>query len=162
MNRRENLIRTIARDHPQWIPYRYDGCLTTLIPPVTALTRGGGLDDWGVVWRESAEGSYPKERGLVILDEVQLFRPPDTDWEQVTDLLQQEVQRHREEDALLVASNDLVLLRPGASAAGHQRAPDGRGSTARPVGPLVRFGGRVSATPEPRHCPRGRGPDTLR
>ena len=109
MNRRENLIRTITRDHPGWIPYRYDGCLTTLIPPVTAVARDGGVDDWGVVWRECAEGSYPVEQALLRLEEVDAFRPPQTDWEQVTDVLSQEVQALRGRDTLVVAKSDLVL-----------------------------------------------------
>jgi len=48
MKAKENIIRTIRRDNPEWVPYRYDGSLTMLLPKVVACPREGGLDDWGV------------------------------------------------------------------------------------------------------------------
>ena len=112
MNCKENLIRTITRDRPEWIPYRYDGSLTTLPAKVVAIARDGGLDDWGVTWigTDTDEGSYPVHSPVLTLDRVSDFQPPNTDWELVTRDLSEQVERNREADTLSIVKSDMILF----------------------------------------------------
>ena len=86
MKKRENLLRTIRRDHPAFVPYRYDGCLTLVEPPITARPREGGQDDWGVKWVPSGtdEGSYPDHLPAMTMEQADTFSSPTTDFGQVT------------------------------------------------------------------------------
>jgi uroporphyrinogen decarboxylase len=111
MTNKENLLRTIRRDGPAWVPHRYDGALTLLRPKVTPRPSHDGLDDWGVGWigTDSAEGSYPDGKPVLHIDEVDSFEPPQTDWQMVTDDLRRQVLAKQHEDTLLVAYNEMVL-----------------------------------------------------
>lgn len=111
MTPRENLIRTIRRDEPAWIPYRYDGSLTLLRPKL--VTRAvDGLDDWGVRWigTGTAEGSYPEGSPVLAVDEVDRFEPPRTDWPAVAADLREQVENEAGEDTLLIAYDEETLF----------------------------------------------------
>ncbi len=45
MTQKENIIRTTKKDNPEWVPYRYDGSLTSRKPAVIPRAMEGGLDD---------------------------------------------------------------------------------------------------------------------
>lgn len=112
MNHRENLIRTITRDNPEWIPYRYDGSLTILVPQVVAVAREGGADDWGIHWIGTAteEGSYPDGQPVLSLDQVEDLEVPNTDWEAVTLDLRRQSEGRRSKDSLVIVKADLILF----------------------------------------------------
>jgi len=112
MKAKENIVRTIKRDDPEWVPYRYDGSLTMLLPKVVACPREGGLDDWGVNWlaTPAEESSYPDGRPVLTLDQVDSFKSPETDWEMVTAEMRRQMERHSGEDTLIIAKNDLILF----------------------------------------------------
>jgi hypothetical protein len=59
MTRRENLLRTVRRQNPAWVLYRYDDSLSLLHPRVSVRPPEGGADDWGVRWipTTSTEGT---------------------------------------------------------------------------------------------------------
>ena len=112
MKAKENIIRTIRRDNPEWIPYRYDGGLTMLLPQVVSCPKAGGLDDWGVHWLRAPaeESSYPEGRPVLTIDEVDEFEAPEANWERVTTELRQQVVRLSAEDTLIIAKNELTLF----------------------------------------------------
>ena len=112
MTRRENLLRTIRREGPQWVPYRYDGSLTMLWPPLSARPREGGTDDWGVRWLATGtdEGSYPDDTPVVALHEAPACRVPDTDFDAVTAALRCGLAALRDEDTLVIVRNEMALF----------------------------------------------------
>jgi len=70
LTKKENFLRAIRRQNPEWVPY---GCenVTLVYPPVVERPAGKGKDDFGVLWdiNELAEGgTYPVEGDFVITD----------------------------------------------------------------------------------------------
>jgi hypothetical protein len=70
VNSKENLLRVIHHDHPEWVP---DGleAVVTLQPPLDERPAIAGLDPFGVHWsyEEEAEGgTFPTEGGHTISD----------------------------------------------------------------------------------------------
>ena len=112
MTHRENLIRAIQRDHPAWVPYRYDGSLTMPTPCVVAVARAGGLDDWGVNWvgTDTPEGSYPDGQPVLTIAGMEDLKLPDTDWEALTLDLQTQVAEKHKADTLVIAKSELILF----------------------------------------------------
>ncbi len=112
MTAKENLLRAIRREEPQWVPYRYDGSLTLLHPPVCARPLEGGVDDWGVRWIRTTptEGSYIDSRPAVSPGEIESFRAPPTDWDEVTAGLAGQVRERQGQDTLLVAYDEMALF----------------------------------------------------
>jgi uroporphyrinogen decarboxylase len=111
MTHRENLLRTIRRENPAWIPHRYDGSLTLLHPKTTPRALQGGLDDWGVRWigTDSDEGSYPDGKTVLALDAIETFEPPRTDWAAVRDDMRRQVAAKANDDTLRIAYNEMIL-----------------------------------------------------
>jgi uroporphyrinogen decarboxylase len=112
VTRKENLIRTIRRDAPRWVPYRYDGCLTSLKPPVVVRPVEGGLDDWGVNWipTNEVEGSFHDGRPVITIDDAATYRAPETDFDRVTEDLRRQLESHADEDTLIIAYDELPLF----------------------------------------------------
>ena len=76
MTNKENILRTIHRNNPEWIPYRYDS-LTNLLPDISTRPEKGGRDDWGIQttrllspdqWRK-----YIKPRIKILYDIVKKY-----------------------------------------------------------------------------------------
>lgn len=70
MTRKENLIRAIKRDNPEWVPNTMETQIY-LIPPVVERPVSDGYDSWGVhfSYEEKAEGgTYPTVNGHPIKD----------------------------------------------------------------------------------------------
>jgi uroporphyrinogen decarboxylase len=111
ISHRENLLRTIRRDSPAWVPHRHSGVLTLLRPKITPRPTDGGLDDWGVRWigTNSDEGSYPDGKPVLGIHDVATFAPPQTDWQLVAEDMQRQVAEHAGEDTLLVAYAEEIL-----------------------------------------------------
>ena len=112
MTKKENLVRTITRNGPAWIPYRYDGALTLLHPRIVVRPVEGGLDDWGARWIRTSdkEGSYPDGRPVVDLETLDRLRVPDTDFDEVTEDLRAQVRKLEDRDTLVIAYNELTLF----------------------------------------------------
>ena len=71
MNAKENYLRALHRDHPQWVPYGGEDVVVMLHPPVVERPNVEALDAFGVKWLFSADaegGTYPAETDLVITD----------------------------------------------------------------------------------------------
>ena len=111
MTKKENLIRTITRRSPQWVPYRYDGSLTLLKPPIVVRPEEGGLDDWGVNWicTNTVEGSYPDGKPVIGIDSVDKLLAPATDFENVTSALSEQMRTLSGKDTLVLSYNELTL-----------------------------------------------------
>ncbi len=111
MTERENILRTIKRDQPDWTPHRYDGSLTLLRPQITPRTVESGRDDWGVEWigTDTAEGSYPDGKPVIGIEDVASFEPPHTDWAWVADDMRRQVAANAHRDTLLIAYHEMVL-----------------------------------------------------
>jgi uroporphyrinogen decarboxylase len=112
MTAKENLLRAIRRQGPEWVPYRYDGSLTLLNPPVSARPREGGVDDWGVRWIQTTatEGSFVDGKPVLLSGEIEGFRAPQTDWARVTAGLAAQVEERRGQDTLLLAYDEMVFF----------------------------------------------------
>jgi len=91
MNQKENLLRAIHHDRPQWVPNGMESVIT-IQPPVVERPYRGGKDDFGVLWalEEGAHGgTYPAHGGHPILelqtwcDQITIPNIDKLDWEQV-------------------------------------------------------------------------------
>jgi len=70
MNKRENYMRAIRRDNPEWVPIEYEA-IATVYPPVIERPDEEGLDAFGVRWLINEDircGTYPAPGGHVISD----------------------------------------------------------------------------------------------
>lgn len=70
MNAKENLLRVIRHDRPEWVP---NGMESTVMIHTPVVERPGkaGLDSWGVRWALEADaqgGTYPAEGGHTVTD----------------------------------------------------------------------------------------------
>ena len=75
ITKKENYLRAIRRENPQWVPYGRES-VKLVYPPVIERAAGKGKDDFGVEWdiNELAEGgTYPVEGEFVITD-IERFR----------------------------------------------------------------------------------------
>ncbi len=93
MNRKENLLRAIKREQPEWVPNGMKD-IVCVIPPVVERPIAAGFDDWGVKYgfeKEAEGGTYPLTHGNVIHD-IETWREeikvPDLDALDWTDLTQ--------------------------------------------------------------------------
>lgn len=89
MNKRENMLRVIQRNHPAWVPNGMEAVVTIPCPVVERPTQAG-LDAFGVKWAFSAGaegGTYPETGGETIRDiegwhkELVLPNLDNVDWE---------------------------------------------------------------------------------
>jgi len=70
LNARENLLRTIRHDCPEWVPNGLES-VVMIGAPVVERPSGAGKDSWGVRWdyESGAEGgTYPAEGGHTVTD----------------------------------------------------------------------------------------------
>lgn len=70
MTPKENTLRAIHRDHPQWVPNGLEATLT-LRPPIVERPKQAGKDAFGVLWAYEAGaegGTYPAHGGEVLHD----------------------------------------------------------------------------------------------
>lgn len=68
MNAKENLLRCIRHDGPQWVPNGMEATIM-LSPPIVTRPRLAGLDSWGVRWELTKEGgTYPAGSPYVCTD----------------------------------------------------------------------------------------------
>jgi len=113
MTAKENIVRTIRRQNPLWVPLRYDGALKFLRSNVVKVRPvQGGFDDWGVKWlyTNEEEGSYPDGKPVLDIEEAASFCVPDTDWKAVSEDIKQQAETYKEQDVLLIAYNELVIF----------------------------------------------------
>jgi hypothetical protein len=67
MTPKENLLRTIRHDSPEWVPNGLEA-VVMLSPPIVTRPRLAGLDSWGVRWELDAAGTYPAGAPYVCAD----------------------------------------------------------------------------------------------
>ncbi len=70
MTAKENFLRTIFRDSPEWIPFGMESEIY-IGPPIIERPIKAGFDDWGVEYvfdEKAAGGTYPKINGHPIKD----------------------------------------------------------------------------------------------
>ncbi len=110
---RENLEKTIRHDHPQWVPSRYDGTLTMLRSNVIRVRPvKGGKDDWGVNWlyTNEEEGSYPDNKAVIDIEDIDAFEVPQTDWAEVSGDICRQLCEFEGKDILPIAYDELLLF----------------------------------------------------
>jgi uroporphyrinogen decarboxylase len=113
MTNKENLIRTIRRDNPKWVPYRYDGTLAILASNyISVRPKTGGPDDWGVMWlyTNEEEGSYPDGKPVLNIEEFDKVKIPNTDWKKVTEDMRTLIAALDTDNVLPIAYNELFLF----------------------------------------------------
>jgi len=69
MSAKDNLLRVIRHDHPQWVPEGMESVIF-ISPPLVTRPRFAGLDAWNVAWEDSHTdtGTYPRQGEHVITD----------------------------------------------------------------------------------------------
>ncbi len=70
MTKKENLLKTINHDNPEWVPYGMEST-EWIRPPVVERPGAFGKDDFNVQWdlKEGAEGgTFPAHNGHTITD----------------------------------------------------------------------------------------------
>jgi hypothetical protein len=91
MQPKENMLRTINRDHPAWVPCGAEATFT-LEPPIEERPTVTGYDPFGVHWTYKAEaegGTYPTPDKPVITDlthwgeQIEIPDVLDQDWDSV-------------------------------------------------------------------------------
>lgn len=112
MTKKENLVSTIKRNNPKWVPFRYDGSITFIIPDIVTQREEGGLDDWGTNWLYTVgkEGNYADEKPVIDIDEVDKIKVPDTDFKHITEDLNTKMKSCLKKDTLCIVKNELVLF----------------------------------------------------
>lgn len=71
MTRKENFLRAIYRQDPEWVPYGLDDAVRMIYPPVCERPKNAGKDVFGCLWvyEEKAQGgTYPANHDFVITD----------------------------------------------------------------------------------------------
>ncbi len=111
ITKKENILRTIYRNNPEWVPYRYDSMIN-LYPNILVRPIDGGIDDWGSRWIPvgSPEGSFPDKKPLLIVDKVSKLEVPKTDWKMITKDLKEKIKKNANKDVLLIVKNDLPFF----------------------------------------------------
>ena len=111
MTKKENILRTIKRKNPKWVPYRYDGSLTLLKPILITQPTEGGLDDWNVNWINTGtkEGAFPDEKPVISIDDIPSFKTPNTNWKYLVKDLALKINSLRKEDTLILSYNNFPL-----------------------------------------------------
>ena len=79
MNAKENLLRVIRHDHPEYVPLGLGGTLREISFDVVEWPDAPGLDAWGVRWDVANKdvGAYPVEHPLKSLDDLDRLAMPD-------------------------------------------------------------------------------------
>lgn len=58
MQAKENLLRVIKHDSPEWVPNGMESVIT-IAPPIVARPGSAGFDSWGVKWEWDEGGTFP-------------------------------------------------------------------------------------------------------
>ena len=79
MTPKENLLRVIHHDHPQYVPLGLGNALREITFDVVEWPDAPGLDAWGVRWDVANKdvGAYPVEHPLKSLDDLDCLAMPD-------------------------------------------------------------------------------------
>jgi hypothetical protein len=113
MNKKENLIRAISHNNPQWIPYCWEDSLRIVSPSFVERPDFEGYDSWGCYWKYSAvTGTYPSENHLLKdVEEIPGFSAPDPYAPGLLDRAKKEIEDmdHNEtrNDTLVLCSNHI-------------------------------------------------------
>ena len=111
ITKKENILRTIYRNNPEWVPYRYDSMIN-LYPNILVRAVDGGKDDWGTNWisTNSPEGSFPDITPPLTIDEISKYEVPRTDWGLITKDLKEKIKKNVNKDILMIVKNDLPFF----------------------------------------------------
>jgi uroporphyrinogen-III decarboxylase len=91
MTKKENLLRAIKREKPEWVPYGMEEAVVTIASPVVERPGKAGKDAFGVLWdyEETAEGGTYPHNGAYVVTDIENWREqvtfPDLDavnWEE--------------------------------------------------------------------------------
>ncbi|MEI6218259.1 MAG: uroporphyrinogen decarboxylase family protein [bacterium] len=89
MEPKENLLRAIRHDSPQWVPNGMEP-VVMLSPPIVTRPVAAGFDDWGVKWDMDVAGTFPGGDHCVCTDirqwrkQVQFPSVDACDWTHLT------------------------------------------------------------------------------
>lgn len=92
MTPKENILRAIRRDNPEWVPNRYEATIW-FEPPIIERPYEAGFDPFGVHWSYEAEaegGTFPTHGSEIIADlskwreQVKIPSVDDFDWGPIT------------------------------------------------------------------------------
>jgi len=89
MNPKENLIKALSHESPEWVPTPIvDGCMTVVTHDLTEYPPGGGMDDWGVKWKqgeEEAGAGLPITHPIEKPEDIEDYPFPDPEASGLTD-----------------------------------------------------------------------------
>lgn len=83
MNPKTNLLKALAHEEPEWVPTpMVDGSMTIVTHDLEEYPDGGGVDDWGVKWKQGEEDSgagLPTTHPIKKPEEIESYPFPDPD-----------------------------------------------------------------------------------
>ena len=79
MNKKDNFLRAVHHNSPEWIPYWQEGSFTYILPTFVEMPELGGYDDWGCLWEYSeVTGPYPShEHRIKNVTSIPYYNIPD-------------------------------------------------------------------------------------
>lgn len=83
MNPKENLLKAINHEEPEWVPTpMIDRSMTVITHNLVEYPAGGGMDDWGVKWKqgeEKAGAGLPITHPIKNPEDIEGYPFPDTE-----------------------------------------------------------------------------------
>lgn len=109
---KENVVKTIKRNLPEWVPYRYNSIVCVRSDKISTRPPEGGVDDWGINWIPTTdlEGSVEDKKTAIDIDDVENYETPKTDWNEVVEDLRKRYHESAQNGKLVVGYNELTLF----------------------------------------------------
>ncbi len=83
MNPKENVLKTLRCEEPEWVPTpMVDSSMTVVTHGLLEYPKGGGVDDWGVRWKqgeEEAGAGLPVTHPIETPEDIEDYPFPDPD-----------------------------------------------------------------------------------
>lgn len=112
MDSKENLLRTIFRDKPEWVPNQGDGAVRIIRLNFTDRPASAGTDSWGTYWslkEELGTGTFPERHPLKNLDDLDSLPTRDSEKAELTPE-SKAILENPHEDYLIMGWNELCLF----------------------------------------------------
>jgi len=112
LNKKENLIKTINHQEPEWIPYVGEGSWKFVYPSFSEREKEGGYDGWGFLWEFSpVTGSYPSHNYLIRdIEDIYHFKIPDPYIPDMLNEAKREMEKTNREDTLIIGYTPLGIF----------------------------------------------------
>ena len=114
MNPKQNLLKTLSRGRAEWVPTpAIDGSMTVVSHGLREYPRGGGVDDWGVKWKQGEMGSgagLPITHPISSPEDVEEYQFPDPNDPELMDPTKEAITKVDRETTLVFGDNGWGLF----------------------------------------------------